>query len=91
MSFPKIISRGTIPAETQNLKIAQGVDVQIGRNRDNSYRRQRNDSDTTVCVGPGGITIGPGQRQDCRMVTTTVERGGHRSREISSKTRATRR
>lgn len=28
--------------------------------------------DTTVGVGPGGVTVGPGQR--CRMVTTKVER-----------------
>jgi hypothetical protein len=59
---------GTIPAEAQNLKMAQGVDVQIGRDRD----RRRNDTDATVGIGPGGVTIGP--RQNCRMVTTTVER-----------------
>jgi hypothetical protein len=61
---------GTIPAEAQNLKMAQGVDVQIGRDRD----RRRNDSDATV--GIGGVTVGP--RQNCRMVTTTVERGDGR-------------
>jgi hypothetical protein len=61
---------GTIQAEAQNLKMAQGVDVQIGRDRD----RRRGDSDTTVGVGPGGVTVGP--RQNCRMVTTTVEQGG---------------
>jgi hypothetical protein len=37
-----------------------------------SDRRRRYDSDTTVGVGPGGVTVGP--RQRCRMVTTTVER-----------------
>jgi hypothetical protein len=55
--------------------MAQGVDVQIGRDRDDRYdrdRRGRYDSDTTVGVGPGGVTVGPGQR--CRMVTTTIER-----------------
>ena len=54
---------------------AQGVDVQIGRDRDDRYdrdRRGRYDSDTTVGVGPGGVTIGP--RQRCRMETTTIER-----------------
>ena len=56
----------TIPAK------AQGVDVQLGRDRDDSYR-QRRDSDATVGIGPGGVTIGP--RQRCRMVTTTIERG----------------
>jgi hypothetical protein len=63
------------PAKAQGAKMAQGVDVQIGRDRDDRYdrdRRGRYDSDTTVGVGPGGVTVGPGQR--CRMVTTTIER-----------------
>ena len=63
------------PAKAQGVKMAQGVDVQIGRDRDDLYdrdRRGRYDSDTTVGVGPGGATVGPGQR--CRMVTTTIER-----------------
>ena len=63
------------PAKAQGVKIAQGVDVQIGRDHDNRYdrdRRRRYYSDTTVGVGPGGLTVGP--RQRCRMVTTTVER-----------------
>ena len=50
---------------------AQGVDVQIGRDRYDRYDRDRR-SDTTVGLGPGGVTIGP--RQRCRMETTTVER-----------------
>jgi hypothetical protein len=63
---------GSIPAEAQNLKMAQ-VDVQIGRDRDDSYRHRRDrDSDATVGIGPGGVTVGP--RRNCRMVTTTVER-----------------
>jgi hypothetical protein len=49
---------------------AQGVDVQIGRDRDRYDDRRRNDY--TVGIGPGGVTVGP--RQRCRMVTTTVER-----------------
>ena len=66
------------PAKAQELKMAQGVDVQIGRDRyDRSdrydcYDRDR-ERDTTVGIGPGGVTIGP--RQRCRMVTTTIERG----------------
>jgi len=63
------------PAKAQGVKMAQGVDVQIGRDRDDRYdrdRRQRYDSDTTVGVGPGGVTIGP--RQRCHMETTTIER-----------------
>ena len=65
---------GTIPAEAQTLRMAQGVDVQIGRDRD---RPRRNDSDVTVGIGSGGVTVGP--RQNCRMVTTTVERADGRS------------
>ena len=63
------------PAKAQGVKVAQGVDVQIGRDRDDRYyrdRRGRYDSDTTVGLGPGGVTIGP--RQRCRMETTTIER-----------------
>ena len=63
---------GAIPAKAQSLKMAQGVDVQVGRDRDDRDRRRRNDSDVTVGVGPGGVTVGP--RQRCRTVTTTVER-----------------
>ena len=65
---------GSIPAEAQNLKMAQ-VDVQLGRDRDDSYRRHR-DSDATVGIGPGGITVGP--RRNCRTVTTTIDRGDGR-------------
>ncbi len=75
--MPAPLLVGTIPAEAQNLKMAQGVDVQIGRDRDDRDRRRRNDSDVTVGVGPGGVTIGP--RQNCRMVTTTVERDDGRT------------
>src|SRR3979409_2087642 len=61
------------PAKAQGVKMAQ-VDVQIGRDRDGRcYRdRPRYDSDTTVGVGPGGVTVGP--RQRCSMETTTIER-----------------
>ena len=62
------------PAKAQGVKMAQGVDVQVGRDRDDRYNRDRRrgyDSDTTVGVGPGGVTVGP--RQRCRMVTTTIE------------------
>jgi hypothetical protein len=64
---------GTVPAEAQDLKVAQ-VDVQIGRDRYRDDYRARRDSDVTVGVGPRGVTVGP--RGDCRMVTTTVERAG---------------
>src|ERR1700716_2621564 len=63
-----------IPAKAQGVKMAQGVDVQVGRDRYDRYDRDRGrqyDSDTTVGVGPGGVTVGP--RQRCRMVTTTIE------------------
>ena len=75
--IPAPLLVGAIPAEAQNVKMAQGVDVQIGRDRDDRDRRRRNDSDVTVGVGPGGVTIGP--RQNCRMVTTTVERDDGRT------------
>ena len=75
--MPAPLLVGAIPAEAQNLKMAQGVDVQIGRDRDDRDRRRRTDSDVTVGVGPGGVTVGP--RQNCRMVTTTVERGDGRT------------
>jgi hypothetical protein len=64
------------PAKAQDLKMAQGIDVQIGRDRYDRYDRYDRDrrrNDATVGIGPGGVTIGP--RQRCRMVTTTVERG----------------
>ena len=74
---------GTIPAKAENLKMAQGVDVQIGRDRDDRDRRRddrdsrrRNDPDVTVGVGPGGVTVGPRPRENCRTVTTTVEQEG---------------
>ena len=70
------------PAKAQGVKMAQGVDVQIGRDRyDRSDRydrdRRRDDSDATVGIGPGGVTIGP--RQHCRMVTTTIQRDDGRT------------
>jgi len=74
MTTPLLV--GTVPAKAQNLKMSQGVDVQIGRDRDDSYRRRR-DSDVTIGVGPGGVTVGP--RQHCRTVTTTVQRDDGRT------------
>jgi hypothetical protein len=54
---------------------AQGIDVQIGRDRydryDDRYDRDRW-RDYTVGIGPGGVTVGP--RQRCRTVTTRIER-----------------
>jgi len=73
MTAPLLV--GATSAKPQNLKMAQGVDVQLGRDRDD--RRRRNDSDVTIGVGPGGVTVGP--RRNCRMVTTTVERDDGRT------------
>ena len=55
------------------------LDVQIGRDRDDNYYRDRRryDSDATVGIGPGGVTIGP--RRRCRMLTTTIERDDGRT------------
>jgi hypothetical protein len=75
--MPASLLVGSIPAKAQNLQMAQ-VDVQVGRDRDDSYRyRHRRDSDVTVGIGPGGVTVGP--RRNCRMVTTTIDRGDGRS------------
>ena len=64
------------PTKAQGIKMAQ-VDMQTGRHfedRDPGYYRERRgyDSNATVGVGPGGVTIGP--RQRCRMGNTTFER-----------------
>jgi hypothetical protein len=64
------------PAKAQGIKMAQ-IDMQTGRHyedRDPGYYRERRgyDSNATVGVGPGGVTVGP--RQRCRTVTTQVER-----------------
>jgi hypothetical protein len=57
----------------QQLRLAQGIDIQIGRDRDDGSRRRYNDSDSTVGIGPGGITLEPRRRDNCRTVTTTVQ------------------
>ena len=70
-----VLTTAPLATPAKAVKMAQGVDVQIGRDRNDRYDRdpgRRYDSDTTVGVGPGGVTVGPGQR--CRMVTTTIER-----------------
>ena len=64
------------PAKAQGVKMTQ-VDMQTGRHlddRDPGYYRERRgyDSNATVGVGPGGVTIGP--RQRCRMETNTIKR-----------------
>jgi hypothetical protein len=72
-----VLTTAPLVTPAKAVKMAQGVDVQIGRDRDDRYdrdRRQRFDSDTTVGVGPGGVTVGP--RQRCRIETTTIERDG---------------
>jgi hypothetical protein len=61
-----------ISANAEGVRMAQGVDVQIGRDRDRDYRYDRDRRDVTVGVGPGGVSVSP--RERCRTVTTTVER-----------------
>jgi hypothetical protein len=71
-----VLTTAPLVTPAKAVKMAQGVDVQIGRDRDDRYdrdRRQRFDSDTTVGVGPGGVTV---PRQRCRIETTTIERDG---------------
>jgi hypothetical protein len=74
---------GSIPAKAENLKMAQaGVEVQIGRDRDEGVRRDRDErirrdrrdenSDVTIGISPRGVVVGP--REHCRTVRTTVER-----------------
>jgi hypothetical protein len=67
---------GTIPAKADNLKLAQGLDLQINPDRDDNGRRNRRgrDADVTVGVGPRGVVVGPREREHCRTVTTTIER-----------------
>ena len=68
------------PANAQGVKMAQ-VDMKTGLHIDDpahysrdrhSRDRRRYDSNATVGVGPGGVTIGP--RQHCRMETNTIKR-----------------
>ena len=63
------------PAKAQGVKLAQ-IDMQTGLHIDDpahySRDRRRYDSNATVGLGPGGVTIG--QRQRCRMETTTLKR-----------------
>jgi hypothetical protein len=68
---------GVVPAKAENLKLAQvGVEIGVGQDRgareERVVRERRRDSDVTVGVGPGGVRVGP--RENCRMVTTKVER-----------------
>jgi hypothetical protein len=60
-------------AKAQGVKMAQ-VDMQTGLHLDDpdNRNRRRYDSNATVGVGPGGVTIGP--RQRCHMETTTIKR-----------------
>jgi hypothetical protein len=58
-------------------KFGVGVeDALLARlDRDDGYRHRR-DSDVTVGIGPGGVTVGA--RRNCRTVTTTIDRGDGR-------------
>jgi hypothetical protein len=75
------------PAKAQDVKMAQ-VDMQTGLHIDDpahySKDRRRYDSNATVGVGPGGVTIGP--RQRCRMETDAIKRDD--GRRITRRERA---
>jgi hypothetical protein len=58
----------TVPLVT--LAKAQGV--KMAHDDPDNRNRRRYDSNATVGVGPGGVTVGP--RQRCRMETTTIKR-----------------
>ena len=64
---------GAVPANAEQLKMAQ-VDVQIGRDRQDSGRRDQRDENpgVTIGVGPRGVVVEPNRR--CHTVTTIVER-----------------
>jgi hypothetical protein len=76
-----VLTAAPLVTAARAVNMAKGVDVQIGRDRDERYDRdrrqqfdrQRFDADTTVGIGPGGVTIAP---QRCRIETTTNERDG---------------
>jgi hypothetical protein len=69
---------GSVPAKAEGLQLAQGVDVQVGRDRDEKARRDRRDEgkDVTIGLGPKGLVVGP--KEKCKTVTTTVERDGRK-------------
>jgi hypothetical protein len=76
-----VLTAAPLITPAKAIKVVQSADVQIGRDRDERYDkdrrqqfdRQRFNADTTVGIGPGGVTIGP---QRCRIETTTNERDG---------------
>jgi hypothetical protein len=75
--FTAASSFGVVPAKAENVQMAQvGVEIGVGQDRgvreERVVRERRRDSDVTVGVGPGGVRVGP--RDNCRMVTTKVER-----------------
>ena len=72
---------GSVPAKAEGLQLAQGVDVQVGRDRDEKARRDSRDrrdesKDVTIGIGPKGLVVGP--QEKCKTVTTTVERDGRK-------------
>jgi hypothetical protein len=71
-----VLMNALLATPAKAVKMAQGVDVQVRRDRDDyRYDRDRRyDRETTVGIGPGGVTIDP--RQRCRVETTTIERDG---------------
>ncbi len=62
---------GVLPALAENLRMAQ-LHIPVDRDHEERSNRHRRDSGVTVGVGPGGIVVHP--KENCRTVTTTIER-----------------
>jgi hypothetical protein len=69
------VSVGTVPAKAETFQVAQAVDVQVGRDRDDRViRREHREPGVSVGIGERGLRVGP--REHCRTVVTHIERGG---------------
>jgi hypothetical protein len=56
--------------------MAQGIDVQVGRDRDGRDQRRQSGSDVAVGVGAVGLAAGSRRRESRRTVATSIQRDG---------------